>query len=95
MLDRLVLSYMVKHIKEASSRVKSPHAFYQPTSLPEPPMLELQNSNTVAASSNVANRVARNNSKKLSLEDLGPAPASIKPSMPITRPPFMPRLTGQ
>ena len=90
--------FMEEVVKTASSRVKSPDAFYAPPSAPEapPPVTTSSNSEVlqnqaIAVSQEHKNRSAR----KLALQAPAvSAPPSIQTNMPMTRPPFPPRYTG-
>lgn len=99
MLDTFTMKFFRQElVKKASSRVKSPDAFYAPPSSPEgpPPItasnnLEAVQRQAVAVSQEHKNRAAR----KLALQAPAvAAPPSIQTNMPMTRPPFPPRYTG-
>ena len=85
--------------KIASSRVKSPDAYYAPTDMTNSVGLDLMNTgNSESINRNIQQAANANRERTLSNITLqAPLEASapnIQPNMPMTRPPFSPRYTG-
>ena len=83
--------------KTASSRVKSPHSFYQAAPPPQPVPLEAMNQGNSVNMSQQAVSVAQA-AKQKSLESQAkippPPPPSIQNNTPMVQKPFTPRYTG-
>ena len=82
-------------LKRASSRVKSPDAFYQPTMTTPAPPIETMNTGNNEAVNMQAQQVAMANQQRTQgvMPPEAPLP-SIQGNNPATTPPFRPRYTG-